>query len=191
MKTLFHKIGRNIVRIFSGKNLFWHLFAIVITYFIVVSGFDWQYFQYFHDTRTYLILFPAVIIGGLFPILIPLGFVAVGKILRKAKMVTTGYALGQSAILGSLISSAYKAFTGRSHPSPLLTITEDITRNFQFGFLKGGVFWGWPSSHTTIAFAMAGTLWMLYPNSKIIKTAKFYICSLHWPWSIDEYSLVF
>jgi hypothetical protein len=26
---------------------------------------------------------------------------------------------------------------------------------FRFGFWRGGVCWGWPSSHTTIAFAMA------------------------------------
>ena len=33
-------------------------------------------------------------------------------------------------------------------------------------FLRGGVFWGWPSSHTTIAFAMAVTILMLFPKQK-------------------------
>jgi hypothetical protein len=40
------------------------------------------------------------------------------------------------------------------------------THIFRFGFLRGGVFWGWPSSHTTIAFAMAVTILMLFPKQK-------------------------
>ena len=44
----------------------------------------------------------------------------------------------------------------------------ELSRNFNFGFLKHGMFWGWPSSHTTIAFAMAVTLMKLFPVNKII-----------------------
>jgi membrane-associated phospholipid phosphatase len=32
--------------------------------------------------------------------------------------------------------------------------------------MRGGVFWGWPSSHTTIAFAMAVTVFTLYPKQR-------------------------
>ena len=32
--------------------------------------------------------------------------------------------------------------------------------------MRGGVFWGWPSSHTTIAFAMAVTLFTLCPKQR-------------------------
>ena len=45
----------------------------------------------------------------------------------------------------------------------------NITHVFHFGFLRGGIFWGWPSSHTTIAFAMAVALLSLYPKNKIIR----------------------
>jgi membrane-associated phospholipid phosphatase len=44
----------------------------------------------------------------------------------------------------------------------------DSSHGFQFGFLKGGVFWGWPSSHTTVAFAMAACLIALYPKNKML-----------------------
>jgi len=37
---------------------------------------------------------------------------------------------------------------------------------FKFGLLRGGVFWGWPSSHTTIAFAMAVTVFRLFPKQR-------------------------
>jgi len=43
----------------------------------------------------------------------------------------------------------------------------DSSRGFQFGFLKGGVFWGWPSGHTTVTFAMTVCLIVLYPKNKM------------------------
>jgi membrane-associated phospholipid phosphatase len=46
----------------------------------------------------------------------------------------------------------------------------DTSREFRFGFLRGGVFFGWPSSHTTIAFAMAMAMRTLYPGSKITRS---------------------
>ena len=42
----------------------------------------------------------------------------------------------------------------------------DTSHGFQFGLLKGGVFWGWPSSHTTVAFAMSVCLVTLLPKQK-------------------------
>ncbi|MCX6925306.1 MAG: phosphatase PAP2 family protein, partial [Verrucomicrobia bacterium] len=58
----------------------------------------------------------------------------------------------------------YKALTGRLHPARVLG--PDISHMFRFGFLRGGVFWGWPSSHTTIAFAMAATVFTLFPKQR-------------------------
>ena len=44
----------------------------------------------------------------------------------------------------------------------------DSSHGFQLGFLKGGIFWGWPSGHTTVAFSMALCLTTLYPKNKIV-----------------------
>ena len=88
----------------------------------------------------------------------------VGFIIQSSRTVLTGWAIGQAALLGSLVSSTYKAFTGRVHPAHI--VGADISHVFQFGFLRGGVFWGWPSSHTTIAFAMAVTVFTLFPKQR-------------------------
>jgi membrane-associated phospholipid phosphatase len=109
-------------------------------------------------------LFPAVHIGGLLPISLPLTLIVFGIIARNGRITSAGWAVGQAALIGSLISSTYKAVTGRAHPAH--NIGEDISHVFQFGFLRGGVFWGWPSSHTTIAFAMAITLFQLLPKQR-------------------------
>jgi len=65
----------------------------------------------------------------------------------------------------------------------------DSSHGFQLGFLKGGVFWGWPSSHTTVAFAMSVCLIQLFPKNKILTVSAliyaFYLglsvsVSIHW-----------
>src|SRR6185369_7550415 len=55
-------------------------------------------------------------------------------------------------------------FTGRVHP--MHEMGSDISRDFRFGFWRGGIFWGWPSSHTTIAFAIAVTIFTLLPKQR-------------------------
>ncbi len=174
MKDLFYRLPRNIIRSFSPRNFIWHLVAFILTYVIVIQGFDWSWFLAVRGEIVNKILFPAVIIGAFVPILLPLGFLAIGKIRKSRspyegkKIMNVGWALGQAAIVGYLISSFYKMFTGRIQPD-LSNLINDISNNFQFGFWNHGIFWGWPSSHTTIAFATMVTLIILYPRGKALK----------------------
>lgn len=174
MKGFFYRLPRNIIGIFAPKNIIWHLVAIASTYIIVVSDFDWFWFVNIQSDGLRAFLFPSVVIGALIPIVIPFGLLAIGYI-RKSKSIYEGkkiinvaYAIGQAALLGSIISSLYKAFTGRVQPD-FGNLIVDTSHSFQFGLWNHGIFWGWPSSHTTIAFAMAIALWMLFPRKKIMK----------------------
>lgn len=189
MKRLFYNIGNNIMRSFQGRNLLWHFVAVAATYMFVVSDFDWEYFQFFQGTQIYYFMFSAAAIGGIMPFITPVGMLIIGKARKSANLVNAAFAVGQAAILGSFISSLYKTFTGRLHPSITQISNIDISHTFQFGFLRGGIFWGWPSSHTTIAFAMVATIWALYPKNKLLKVLTilyaFYIgigvsMTIHW-----------
>lgn len=188
MKLFFYRFGRNIIDSFRGYNLLYHLMAIASTYIIVVSGFDWKYFQFFRGSRLSYILFSAALVGGLAPILVPIVILIFGKIRKNAVYLNTGFALAQAAILGWVISTFYKVFGGRVAPplnhinNAILDITPlnhigsvilDTSRIFKFGLFRGGMFWGWPSSHATVAFAMAFTLWALYSKNKIVRTLAF------------------
>lgn len=188
MKNLFIQLPANIVKIFTGKNLIWHIVAISLTYVIVVTKFDWEYFLSARNPLLNTFLFPAVIIGGLLPIVLPACMLAIGILRNDYVLRVTAWALIQATILGSFISSTYKAFTGRIQPN-LLDLATDISNQFQFGFWEHGIFWGWPSSHTTIAFAMAFTLIYLFPKKKLLVISSilyaFYIgfgisISIHW-----------
>lgn len=162
--TLFTRLPQTIGTIYRGKNLLWQAAAFILTYIIVATGLDWHYYQ---ATRgiPWSIIMPAVALGGLLPIVLPLALLAFGYVRKSMQLICTGWALGQAALLGWIISSLYKAFTGRIPPDMAGSLT-DISHGFQLGFLRGGIFWGWPSSHTTVAFAMGGALFALFPGKK-------------------------
>lgn len=144
--------------------IIWHIVAILLTLVLVTSGFDWHYFLSTRAQALRSLMFPAVHIGGLLPILLPLTLLAFGSLTRSASTCLVGWAVGQAEIIGGLVAAAYKATTGRAHP--LHVVGADLSHTFRFGLLRGGVFWGWPSSHTTIAFAMAGTIFTLFPKQR-------------------------
>jgi membrane-associated phospholipid phosphatase len=164
MKLSFSTLPRNIIECFKGRMLIWHLTAMGLTIALVVSGLDWQYFLWTRSPTLRSWLFPAVPIGGLLPIVLPLTLLVVGSVTRSTRIRLTGWAICQAEAIGGIVAAGYKAVTGRAHPAH--GIGADLTHVFRFGLLRGGVFWGWPSSHTTIAFAMAVTIFRLFPQQK-------------------------
>jgi hypothetical protein len=137
---------------------------VLLTFILVVCGFDWQYFLLTRHPALLSGMFPAVIIGGLLPIILPVILLALGTLAGSVRTRLTGWAVGQAELIGAVIAAAYKAMTGRAHPSHV--VGEDLSHLFKFGLMRGGMFWGWPSSHTTIGFAMAVTIFTLFPKRK-------------------------
>ena len=164
MKQFFVTVPRNLIGCFKGRMIIWHIIAILLTFILVMSGFDWRYYLATRDSMFRSWMWPAVHIGGLLPLTLPLALFAVGIIARNARTILTGWAISQAALLGLFVSSVYKAITGRVHPAHV--VGADIGHAFHFGWLRGGVFWGWPSSHATIAFAMAVTVFTLCPKQR-------------------------
>ncbi len=187
MKLFFSTLPRNIVDCFKVRRIVWHLLAIGLTFVLVTSGFDWDYFLSTRAPWLRSRMFPAVHIGGLLPIVLPLFLLALGLVTGSARIRLTGWAVGQAELIGGLVAAGYKALTGRAHPSH--GVGADLSQVFRFGLLRGGVFWGWPSSHTTIAFAMAAAVYTLYPKHRWVgyaaMTYAFYVgigvsMTIHW-----------
>ncbi len=190
MSAFFYNLPTNILKCFKGYNILWHLLAIILTSIIVTTGFDWLYLKSSRSPLLQSILFPAVRLGSRLPIFVPFILYAAGKARDNLRTIRTASALAQAVIIGLLIAAVYKAFTGRAHPPRFVDQnTIDSSRDFLFGFMRNGIFWGWPSSHTTVAFAMSVTLIMLYPKNNVIRyLAIFYALyigfgvsmSIHW-----------
>jgi len=154
-------ITRNIQTSFSNsiKTPFWvlHLLAILLTIPLVIFKIDWYYFIFFRWIwPVQVILFPAVIIGGLVPIFFPAVIYLYGKRNDIRQLEPFAFAMAQAAVVGLFWSALYKAFTGRVGPEfqDFHFGMQNYSNQFSFGFLIGGVFDGWPSGHTTIAWAL-------------------------------------
>ena len=164
MKQFLKTLPRNLIGCFKGPRIIWHAIAALLTLIIVTSGLDWRFFVSTRDPTLRSCMFPSVVIGGLLPIALPLILFALGGFRKGNAIATAGWAIGQAELIGALVAAAYKSVTGRAHPAH--GVGADISHVFRFGFLRGGVFWGWPSSHTTIAFAMAVTILTLFPKRR-------------------------
>ncbi len=84
-------------------------------------------------------------IGGFFvPVLLPVCMYIWGKMEKNELSMRSSVAIAQATIVSWVIIAVYKIFTGRVEPQLLTTYgAEDTSRNFQFGFLEHGIFFGW------------------------------------------------
>ena len=158
------------VRAFSWPYTPWHVLTIALTAVCVLSGFDWWYFQHTRGSLLLSLTLPAAIIGWYIPIIVPVGLYVWGEVRKSTVDIIAATALAQASINGYLVSILYKTFTGRQQPEfYTYTSSLDVSRDFNFGILEHGVFWGWPSSHVAVAFAMVTALVMMYPQHKWVR----------------------
>jgi len=168
MHILFFKLPRNFARSLWSYSFFLHLCAIGFTYILISRGFDWFYFQHTRSVVFLWVFLPAIVIGYIVPFLSPLILYIRGKSERNFRKLNAAFALGQATIISFLIFSFFKIIAGRAAPE-LFHAIGAIDTSREFNFLEGGLVSGWPSGHTAWAFAMAVTLWFLYPESKKIR----------------------
>lgn len=162
---------KKLTALFTGKNLIWQIIAVASTFLLVESGADWRYFEFTRGSFLQTLALSAAAAGFLVPVILPVVMYALGKLKNSLKVVNASIVVIQAEAIALLLSSVYKAFTGRIQPDYFTSNSNavDISGEFHFGFLQHGIFWGWPSSHTTVAFALAGTLIALYPRNKILR----------------------
>lgn len=153
-KTFFSGLPAALLRLFKWRNFLLVLLAGALTYLCVMSGFDWYYFE--HTRSLFFYALPSAIIGFFVPILLPFGLYVYGDVWKKEFYRITAGLIAKAGIVAWLLSSTLKAFTGRMQPEFYTHLsTVDITREWLFGFWRHGIFWGWPSSHTTVAIAVS------------------------------------
>lgn len=166
-RTFLQKLPQHAAATLRIQYLVWHMVAILLTYALVISGFDWHYFEITRGSIFQELTLPAAIIGFFVPIVVPVSMYILAEIHRNKKLEKAAAALAQAGIIAWCISSLYKAFTGRIQPEFLTnTSSIDISHDFNFGFYNHGIFWGWPSSHTAVAFAMSVAFFVMYPKLK-------------------------
>lgn len=167
--------GNNILNSFRGDNLYFHLAGVASTAILVASDADYHIHKYFNEHEgygnttipviRYAIYFPFVIGGSLF---------AFGKLKKDDEAVSASYAVLQSTIIAFSYNTLLKSITGRPNPDWRHTEDmDDLSKTFRFGFMRGGVFWGWPSGHTSSTMAVVSALTSFYPDKTWLKVVGY------------------
>lgn len=173
--NLFGNFGNNFLNSFKGDNLYLHLTAVASTALLVVGNVDYDVEHYFNSHPEYGRYGRAVFITGEF-----LPFIAGSSLLLYAgaahdrEVLGASFAVIQASLIELMYNTALKAITGR--PGPNWRQNSDmksLSKTFRFGFLRGGVFWGWPSGHTAATMAVVSALTSYYPNNTWLKVAGF------------------
>lgn len=168
-KNLIDIIGR------LFKPVYWPLYivAVILTYVIVATEVDWTYFLFVMKNIPRPFLFTADILGAIIAIFLPLALLALAKYRKDQSLRLLGLATASATIIGFLLSTIIKVFSGRVSPPDDALIFVNNSHQFLIGFMRTQIMGGWPSSHATIAFALATVISILCPYPRYIKIAAF------------------
>jgi hypothetical protein len=86
-------------------------------------------------------------------------------------LLAAGSAVLQSSLFALCYTDSLKALTGRVPPEPVLYDDNAASKRFRFGFLRGGVFWGWPSGHMMVNTAAVTSLLYFYKDKTLLNIA--------------------
>ncbi len=169
--TLFSNFGNNILNSFKGSNLYLHLAAVASTALLVNTNVDYHVEHYFNQHEALgNLASPIIHIGTLFPFIISGSLYAYGKFKPDNQALGASFAVLQSSLIAFLYNSLLKAITGRAHPDwRHNNEMKSLSKTFKFGFMRGGIFWGWPSGHTSSTMAVVAALTNFYPHKTWLK----------------------
>jgi membrane-associated phospholipid phosphatase len=166
----FSNLGENISEIYSNENLIYHSAAIGLTYAFVKLGYDADILSSVSKMQgrtTNLVGHTGIFTGYLLPIVLPATMYLSSNQDDELRMAS--YAIMQSVGISVAIGTVLKAFTGRKPPKFDSTNKRELSENFQFGFLKGGIHYGWPSGHLMVNTALAATLASFYKDKNWVQ----------------------
>jgi hypothetical protein len=176
MKDFFREYIEHLRALVSWRSFILLCIAVVSTAYLVLSGGDWSYLVAVEHEVPMALLFIADTTGFLLPILLPLSLYIFARVQKSDVLHFYARAVTQCVLLGFTLSTSIKIFTGRTSPphhhDGVGRAFVDNSHDFHFGFLREQIIGGWPSSHATIACALAMLLLL------ILRNIYFYRCDV-------------
>ena len=168
-RALTWHLSEHVTESYSGQNGLTHIGAVGATWLLIESGVDAdvQAWAARHSETFSIAASAPALIGGFFvPVAVPL------HMMRSDATRTRngGLAAAQAVLVSFAATNLLKAVTGRLPPDAETPRDVDRrSRRFRFGFLRGGVFHGWPSGHTMTNMALAAALSSYYSDSRLVR----------------------
>jgi membrane-associated phospholipid phosphatase len=173
--AVFSNFGDNILHSFTGKNFFYQFGAAAVTPLIVTNNIDYRVEHFFNQHPAYgQIAAPVPFTGQALPFIVGGSLLAYSSFEHDDETLGASFAVIQASIIELMDNVTLKAFTGRPGPNWRKTSNmEDLSEEFRFGFLRGGVYNGWPSGHTGATMAVVSALTNYYPDKTWLKIAGY------------------
>ncbi len=173
--SVFGNFGNNILHSFIGRNLDYQLAAVVVTPPIVSSDLDYRIEHFFNQHPAYgKWADPVPYTGELLPFIAGGSLLAYAGLEHNDEVLGASFAVIQASIIELMDNIALKAITGRPAPNWRRHSSMDaLSEEFRFGFLRGGIWNGWPSGHTGATMAVVSALTSYYPHSTWLKIAGY------------------
>lgn len=177
MLSPFSNIGSNVLGSFTGlDNILLQAAGIASTVAIISSNADKQVSTYFRDNQSYSgLATPGVILGSTLPITAGAFLYIYGKLNNDNRMVGASFAVLQAGFITVTYISILKGITGRAHPDPNDAPSDrgEVSRTFNFGIIRDGIYRGWPSGHVGGTMAVASALSSYYPEKTWLKVLSY------------------
>jgi len=184
LTLVFHNMGWNTLHSFTYNYGINFIGAGLGTWAFIETDIDWEWRNIaYNNTRLSNLGRPGLYIGYVVPVLTPIFTYTLGRFTDDEKLQITGMALVQTLMLSLAVSTPLKMVTGRALPG---IVTElDHTRNprtdnfsNEFNWFDMNPIGGWPSAHTTNAFAAAATISEIYYENIWLKAGVFSYAAL-------------
>jgi membrane-associated phospholipid phosphatase len=166
----FSGILENSLQAFTGWNLALQLGGVASAPLLIASGADTgvHNFMVEHE-RLGMASAPAVYGGYLVPFVLGGSLLTWGLAKHSPRALAASSAVLQASLVVLVYQSLLKAVTGRPPPEAMRYDGDSASRTFRWGFLRGGVHYGWPSGHMMISASILASLLRVYPNSLWLK----------------------
>jgi len=167
-------IGTNFINSYTGWNSLYHIGAIGFTYISVKSGLDAEVLRITSGMDPQFcsaVGHTGLFLGYITPIILPATMYFTSKNNRDLRIAS--YAVMQSVAVTVAVGSFLKAITGREGPDPDSQDKDALSKNFKFGFMQGGLHYGWPSGHLMVNTAVATTLAAYYSEKTWVRNLAY------------------
>jgi hypothetical protein len=166
----FSRIGTSMKRSFWGKNLALQVGGIAMTPVLVLSGADTKVHNFFVQHNQFSPYTVPGVVGGYFaPLLVGVGLAGYSLFADSSRTTLAANAVLQSLLISFTYQAVLKTLTGRKAPESVDYPDNGASRQFQFGFLRNGIDWGWPSGLLMTNAAAVVSLAYVYPDSWLLR----------------------
>ena len=168
----FSRIGTSLKRSFWGGNFALQVGGIAATPVLIATGADTKVHNFwFEHNQLSPYTVPGVVGGYFAPLLLGTSLAGYALFADAPRTTLAANAVLQSLLVSFTYQVVLKTVTGRKAPDSVHYDDDSASRQFQFGFLRNGIDWGWPSGVLMTNAAAVVSLAYVYPDSWLLRLA--------------------